>query len=34
MNEMVQDASIHVEGKYITILNTEKLQLLTKVEED
>lgn len=33
MNELAQDASIHVEGKYITILNTEKLQLLTKVEE-
>lgn len=34
MNEMAQDAVIGVDGKHITILNTEKLSLLTRVEED
>jgi CRP-like cAMP-binding protein len=32
MNELVQDGTIRVEGKHITVLNTEKLQLLIQVE--
>jgi len=34
MNELAQDATIGVDGKHITILNTEKLSLLTRVEAD
>jgi len=32
MNELAQDGTIGVEGKHITVLNIEKLQLLTQVE--
>ena len=32
MNELVQDEAIRLDGKHITVLNIEKLRLLTQVE--
>lgn len=34
MNEMVQEATIRVEGKHITVLDTGRLRQLIKVDED